>query len=66
MLREDEFRGALERLLTAYHSGTYEEWREAMHQLAVDTSPEQWETVIERFRWREHPAVTGSPELAAT
>jgi hypothetical protein len=50
MLREHEFRCALERLLAAYQCGTYEEWREAMRLLAADTSSEQWGEVVERLR----------------
>jgi hypothetical protein len=50
MLSEREFRGVLERLVAAYWNGTYEEWREAMHLLAADTSPEQWEEVVRRLR----------------
>ena len=46
MLGQQEFRTALECLLAAYESGTYEEWREAMRLLAAGTSPEQWEEVV--------------------
>jgi hypothetical protein len=61
MLTEQEFRAALERLVTAYLNGTYEEWREAMHVLAADASPEQWEEVVGRLRGRERPVVSDAP-----
>jgi hypothetical protein len=53
--------GALERFITAYRNGTYREWREAMHLLAADTSPGQWEEVIQRFRRREQWTVANGP-----
>ena len=61
MLSEQEFRGVLERLVAAYWNGTYEEWREAMHLLAADTSPEQWVEVVRRLRGGEHEAGASGP-----
>ena len=61
MLSEQEFRGALERLITAYWSGTEEEWHEAVRLLAIDPSPEQWDEVIRRLRGGGRWTVASAP-----
>jgi hypothetical protein len=61
ILSEQEFRTALERLIEVYLNDTYEEWREAMHLLAADTSPEQCEEVVGRLAGSEHSAIADAP-----
>jgi hypothetical protein len=58
MLNEQEFHAALEHFVIASREGTYEEWHEAMHLLAVHASPEQWQEVIGCLRRGEHSAGT--------
>ena len=61
MLSEQELNAAIDRFILAFEEGSYEEWHEAMHTIAIRASSEQWQEALERIRRAEQDAAMRAP-----